>query len=1075
MKLKNLICLMLVAVMAFATLGVSAAKDDAIELFTNGGCEMLDLGVWDTASNPGCGVSDEIARTGKYSYKVTYDSAEGRGPVGVAYFDPFEGATFTFDGWVYVEKKITPDSMPGICMIFTDVDGQYIGRQDMELQGCSEGKWYNLNVSLTAPQGCNRLMLHTRMYSGGTYYWDDCSLKVSGDKKIMAAYQEKVDLEARLLAEANASLDAQTAVAFNTEMIEGTNILKNSSFEEGEGNAAKNWTGYQGNWGAITSRTDEEARTGSYSMKIDTRGSDRASYGPFVNQQIYIEDGLIPGQKYVFSAWVKVKDYSRTGGAVLKIEPYSARYNALNTMLPTADTAKYTWADEDPNGEEWHLLRTTLEVDEETKMLTFLIRLREEGVVYYDDVTFGLADGGSRFDMYATRTFNYVEKGYGTAVAELNTTGFALVPGSSMRFEVLDGETVLESATLPTASTVTWNFDLSKMPEELKAYTLKATYLDASGNPIGNSVTKNVYKTTRPTKLNENGNYLDENGDYFFPVIGYGSGVDFWQESEIHGINVFKDWVGGHDYDNVDNGMKKLGDMLDKGQKEGVKFVIQFGGKEPSGYPGRGTDLMEEFLNRYANHPAIFAYFLVDEVSLKISAANKIKTYDYMEYWLEKGYIQIREKDTTNPIYVLDTGEKRWMERSSRIGDIFATDPYAGSEEAIPGYSYIRARWSTVGNNFETPATVVVQMTPFAGGYRPTPTAIRHQYYQSFWGGAKMLGFFSLTGASDMTLESIKDIPERYEELCKFYNTGEQEIAFRHFTTPETTLVANWQENDIWYRIWQDPKDGQTYFLVMNMKAEAIEANGKLVSNNGKVSFDGYTAELVNGADMPSSLSSSDNTFTVKMPSIGVGLYKLTPNNELDLTKLSEDVYADITGYDWAEKEIETLAMKDIANAVGGAFAPGENITRADFAGFLIRSLGLTADSSSTFDDIDPNHYYAKEIAMGKALGILTGVGNNLYNPNEAISRQDVMTICARGMEIAGTLDTTGSLVRLSSFTDSSLFADYAALHASKMVIEGVVKGNPDQTINPLGNTTRAEAAVMMYRIIYKGQIKTKA
>ncbi|MBR2471910.1 MAG: S-layer homology domain-containing protein [Clostridia bacterium] len=43
------------------------------------------------------------------------------------------------------------------------------------------------------------------------------------------------------------------------------------------------------------------------------------------------------------------------------------------------------------------------------------------------------------------------------------------------------------------------------------------------------------------------------------------------------------------------------------------------------------------------------------------------------------------------------------------------------------------------------------------------------------------------------------------------------------------------------------------------------------------------------------------------------------------------------------------------------------------------------------------------------------------------------------------------------------------------MVIEGVIKGNPDGSINPLGNTTRAEAAVMMYRIMYKGQIKTKA
>ncbi|MBR2846980.1 MAG: S-layer homology domain-containing protein [Clostridia bacterium] len=1072
MKLKNLLSLFLVFIFAFATVGVSAANEE-IELFTNGGCEMLDLTSWDTGGNAGCGISDEIARTGKYSCKVTYPSAEGTGIVGVANFDPFVGATYTFTAWVYVDKKITAESRPGIQMIFQSSAG-YLHVEETKLEGVQEGKWYQSTVTATAPAGTEKLTLHTRMYGGGTYYWDDSSLKVSGDKKTMAAYKEQVDLEQRLLDEANASFDAQVEKAFNTEMIEGTeNIIPNGSFEDGEGVAATGWQGYQGGW-TITQRTDEEARTGNYSMKLDTRGSDRAPYGPFAETVIFIEDGLIPGQQYVFSAWVKVKEYSRGGGAFLKIEPYSARYSALNTMLATSETDFYRWEEEDPNGEDWHLIRTVLEVEEETKMLAFLIRIKGEGVVYYDDISFGLADGGTRFDMYATRAFNYVEDGYGTAVAKLNTAGFAIVPNSTMEFALKDGDTVLDSASIPAAATVTWNFDVNKMPEELTAYTLEATYKDAAGNPIGDSVIKRVYKTHRPAKINENGNYIDENGEIFYPVIAYGDAHDYWQDKEIHGINVFKQMVTGYDLANIDEGIDKLKKMLDDGLKEGVKFCIQFAGTEPNAYPSKSQKQMEAFLDKCANHPAIFAYFLIDEVSLKIQKRNKIKTYDYMEYWLEQSYIQVRKKDTVNPIFLLDTGERRWMERSSRIGDIFATDPYPGEESAVPGYSYIRARWSTVGNNFQTPNAVIVQMTPFKDGWRPSPTAIRHQYYQSFWGGAKMLGFFSLTGASDMTLESIKDDSERYEELCKFYNTGEQEIAFEHFTTPNTTLIASWQENDVWYRIWQD-KNGQDYLLLMNMTAAELEATGKLVSNNGKVSVDGYTAELVNGADMPKTLSSSDNTFTVKMPSIGVGLYKLTPNNELDLSKLSEDVYADIAGYDWAKKEIETLAMKDIANAVGGAFAPGENITRADFAGFLIRSLGLTADASSTFDDIDPNHYYAKEIAMGKALGILTGVGNNLYNPNEAISRQDVMTICARGMEIAGTLDTTGSLVRLSSFTDSSLFADYAALHASKMVIEGVVKGNPDQTINPLGNTTRAEAAVMMYRIIYKGQIKTKA
>ncbi|MBR3576466.1 MAG: S-layer homology domain-containing protein, partial [Clostridia bacterium] len=838
---------------------------------------------------------------------------------------------------------------------------------------------------------------------------------------------------------------------------------------------ATHWNGYNDEWGPVTARTNEEARTGEYSMKIDTRNV-YANYGPYAGQSIYIEDGLIPGQQYVFTAWVKVKQYTRGGGAYMKIEPYNARTSSLNAMLTTVTTDCYTWEDEDPNGEQWHPLKLLIEVEEETKLLTFIIRLKHSGIIYYDDVSLGLADGGSRFDMYPARVFNYIEEGYGTAVAEVNTTGFALVPGSSIDFAVKDGKTVLESASVPAASKVTWNFDLSKMPEELKAYTLEATYKDASGNPIGSSMSARVYKVHRPTKLNENGNYIDTNGEIFYPVIGYGKPDDYWQESKIHGVNVFKPWIESKDLTNLEKGLDMYEDLLDKGAKEGVKFVIQFGASEPTGYPGLATDRMNAFLDRFANHPAIFAYFLIDEVSLKIKPTNKIKTYDYMQKWLEEGYVQVRSKDTVNPIYLLDTGTRADMEKSSRLGDIFATDPYPRAEKSVPGYAYIRTRWGVLGSENQTPVSTIVQMTPFAEeNWRPSATAIRHQYYQAFWAGAKMIGFFSFTGSSDMILESLKDIPERYEDFCKFYQTGEQEIAFKHFTTPDTTLIANWQENDVWYRIWQDPKDGQNYLLVMNMHASEYDADIKLVSNNGKISFDGYTATLVNGTGLETTVTSQDNTFKLAMPSLGVGLYKLNPNTPFDIAAVNEDVYADISGYDWAETEIETLAMKDVVNTVNGAFAPGENITRADFAGFLIRTLGLTADTADTFADVDPNHIYAKEIAMGKALGILNGVGDNKYDPDAAITRQDVMTICARGMEVAGTMDTTGTLVRLECFKDKDLFADYAALHASKMVIEGVIKGNPDGSINPLGNTTRAEAAVMMYRIMYKGQIKTKA
>ena len=118
-------------------------------------------------------------------------------------------------------------------------------------------------------------------------------------------------------------------------------------------------------------------------------------------------------------------------------------------------------------------------------MITMLIRMQHEGVVYFDDISFGLAETGNRFELYSTRTFCYTEDEFGTAVADVNTAFYPVEENSTIEFALKDGETVLDSATLPAAQEVIWNFDINAMPEELKAYTLEATYKDAAGNPIG--------------------------------------------------------------------------------------------------------------------------------------------------------------------------------------------------------------------------------------------------------------------------------------------------------------------------------------------------------------------------------------------------------------------------------------------------------------------------------------------------------------------------------------------------------------------------------------------------------------
>ena len=54
----------------------------------------------------------------------------------------------------------------------------------------------------------------------------------------------------------------------------------------------------------------------------------------------------------------------------------------------------------------------------------------------------------------------------------------------------------------------------------------------------------------------------------------------------------------------------------------------------------------------------------------------------------------------------------------------------------------------------------------------------------------------------------------------------------------------------------------------------------------------------------------------------------------------------------------------------------------------------------------------------------------------------------------------------LDVFSDKAFVAEYASDALCDMVKSGIIQGNADGTVNPTGNATRAEAAVVMHRIM---------
>ena len=175
--------------------------------------------------------------------------------------------------------------------------------------------------------------------------------------------------------------------------------------------------------------------------------------------------------------------------------------------------------------------------------------------------------------------------------------------------------------------------------------------------------------------------------------------------------------------------------------------------------------------------------------------------------------------------------------------------------------------------------------------------------------------------------------------------------------------------------------------------------------------------------------------------------------------------FADIANYSWASDAIVALAEKGIIKGVSDTnFAPADNIKRADFMLLLVRMLGMDAEFSENFSDVSADKYYYEALGVAKKLGLTTGVGNNKFNPEANITRQDMFVLAYRilKMQEAGLVDADETAI--NAFDDSAKIADYAKEGLSALVKNELVKGS-DNKINPVGNATRAETAVFIHRL----------
>lgn len=180
--------------------------------------------------------------------------------------------------------------------------------------------------------------------------------------------------------------------------------------------------------------------------------------------------------------------------------------------------------------------------------------------------------------------------------------------------------------------------------------------------------------------------------------------------------------------------------------------------------------------------------------------------------------------------------------------------------------------------------------------------------------------------------------------------------------------------------------------------------------------------------------------------------------------------FSDIEDYPWAVGAIENLAGAGIVNGYeNGTFLPNNSVKRADFLLMLLKAMGVdtTEKCEDNFTDVDSERYYYNVVGIAKSMGLANGNGDGTFSPDSTITRQDMMILAKRAMEISTGNTISADTSVLNKFEDKANISEYALESLAAMVNEGMVSGTGNN-IEPKANTTRAQAAVIINRIYEK-------
>ncbi|GIP22562.1 S-layer homology domain-containing protein [Paenibacillus sp. J22TS3] len=161
----------------------------------------------------------------------------------------------------------------------------------------------------------------------------------------------------------------------------------------------------------------------------------------------------------------------------------------------------------------------------------------------------------------------------------------------------------------------------------------------------------------------------------------------------------------------------------------------------------------------------------------------------------------------------------------------------------------------------------------------------------------------------------------------------------------------------------------------------------------------------------------------------------------------------------WAEQTIDIFTKLNIIKGYEDkTIRPNQNMSRGEFVAILSRIFDVGGTKQVALKDVK-GHWAEDAIIDFTQAGIINGSGDGTFKPNNAITREEMVVILSRIVNLQGAAHS----------------ADGANTDPIQMAAEaGIIKGSGDGKLNPHGTAARADALQLILNTLQlNSKIKT--